>query len=235
MYSDFAWQARHKLKEFWTVHSAFGIYALSNLVFYGSTAAGVLSGGRDSLSEFEVVLRSMIVLVLFAMGIILSQRSARADQEQGRLQQEMAAAAEVQSLLLPVASGGGTEASVDAICIPASEVGGDFYHLQSYLDGVQIALLGDVSRKGLKAAMLVSVAVGALQRESATTPEGILAGLNQALHGLVGGGFATCCCVRVEPGGGVTIASAGHPSPYCQGREIELEAGLPLGLVLDVE
>ena len=32
----------------------------------------------------------------------------------------------------------------------------------------------------------------------------------------------------------MTIANAGHPSPYCDGREVTVEAGLPLGVVAGV-
>ena len=45
----------------------------------------------------------------------------------------------------------------------------------------------------------------------------------------------TCCCARFDPDGTVTIANARHPSPYCDGREVEVEAGLPWGIVAGVE
>ena len=80
--------------------------------------------------------------------------------------------------------------------------------------------------------MLVSVAIGALRREESSSPGLILKGLNDALAGRGGAGFVTCCCVRYAPGGTVTIASAGHPAPYCGGREIEVAAGLPVGIVV---
>ena len=92
-----------------------------------------------------------------------------------------------------------------------------------------MALVGDVSGKGLKAAMLVSVAIGALRREKSSSPTEILAGLNEAFIGQ--GGLVTCCCIRYTPAGEVTVASAGHPAPYCDGREVEVVAGLPLGVV----
>ena len=96
-------------------------------------------------------------------------------------------------------------------------------------------LVGDVSGKGLKAAMLVSVAVGILRNEKSSSPATILAALNEGLIGRTGGGFVTCCCARFDADGTVTIANAGHPSPYCDGREVEVEAGLPLGIVPGVE
>lgn len=74
-----------------------------------------------------------------------------------------------------------------------------------------MALVGDVSGKGLKAAMLVPAAIGAFRREKSSSPGEILAGLNEALLGQ--GGFVTCCCVRYAPGGELTVASAGHPAP----------------------
>ena len=42
--------------------------------------------------------------------------------------------------------------------------------------------------------------------------------------------FATCLCADVATDGTVTVANAGHLSPYCQGEEIAIASGLPLGL-----
>ena len=58
---------------------------------------------------------------------------------------------------------------------------------------------------------------------------------DEGLVGHTGGGFITCCCARFDADGTVTIANAGHPSPYCDGREVEVEAGLPLGIAPGVE
>ena len=102
-------------------------------------------------------------------------------------------------------------------------------------DGSRVVLVGDVSGKGLKAAMLVAATIGMLRRENSSSPGAILAGLNDALAGHTGGGFVTCCCARFGADGTVTIANAGHPSPYCDGRELELAPGLPLGIMADAE
>ena len=174
-----------------------------------------------------------LLLVTFAMAILLNRRAARLADEKQRLSREMTAAAEVQSLMLPGSAQGGTETVIDAVYQPASEVGGDFYQVLDRADGSRVALLGDVSGKGLKAAMLVSVAIGALRREKSSSPAEILTGLNEAFLGQ--GGFVTCCCIRYLPGGELTIASAGHPAPYCDGVEVEVAAGLPLGVVEGVD
>ena len=46
-------------------------------------------------------------------------------------------------------------------------------------------------------------------------------------------GFITCLCVRLTPSGAATFSNAGHLSPYCNGIEVQLDSGLPLGLVAD--
>jgi serine phosphatase RsbU (regulator of sigma subunit) len=174
-----------------------------------------------------------LLLVTFAMAILLNRRAAKLANEKQRLSREIAAAAEVQTLMLPGSAQGGAEITIEAVYQPASEVGGDFYQILDRLDGSRVALVGDVSGKGLKAAMLVSVAIGALRREKSSSPAAILAGLNEALLGQ--GGFVTCCCIRYAPGGELTVASAGHPAPYCEGREVEVSSGLPLGVVAEAE
>jgi phosphoserine phosphatase RsbU/P len=85
----------------------------------------------------------------------------------------------------------------------------------------------------LKAAMLVSVAIGILRNEKSASPAAVLGALNEGLAGQTGGGFVTCCCARFDPDGTVTIANAGHLAPYCEGQEVAVEAGLPLGITAE--
>ena len=68
-------------------------------------------------------------------------------------------------------------------------------------DGSLTAIVGDVSGKGLTAAMRVAMILGALRRETSHDPGEILAGLNNALiaHGQLG--FTTACCVRMSLSG----------------------------------
>jgi serine phosphatase RsbU (regulator of sigma subunit) len=168
-----------------------------------------------------------MALVMAAMGILQNQRSARQDRERGRLQQELAAAAEVQALLVPSQSTPG----VETVYLPAAEVGGDFYQILDRPDGSWILVIGDVSGKGLKAAMLVSVVIGALRQSEESAPGAILAGLNRVLHGQTGGGFVTALWARFSANGSVTVANAGHLAPYADGQEAAVDSGLPLGLV----
>ena len=235
IYYLLGWRGRKPSKSEWFTHFTLLAYLATNSF---QNLAGVFNFGPhlrssldDSLDLSYVVLRSPILLLFFAMGLILSRRKAETERERARLQQEMSAAAEVQALLLPGAAGDG----VEAVYLPASEVGGDFYQVYETSEGARIVLVGDVSGKGLKAAMLVSVAVGIVRNEKSSSPAAILAALNAGLIGRSGGGFVTCCCARFDADGSATIANAGHPSPYCDGREVEVEAGLPLGIAPGVQ
>jgi hypothetical protein len=217
------WFTHFTLISYLATNSTQNILGFFNMEF---SQASFQSGG---VQLSYILLRSPILLMFFAMGLVLSKRKAETEREQARLQQELSAAAQVQALLLP---GVATE-GVEATYVPASEVGGDFYQAFQTHDKATIALVGDVSGKGLKAAMLVSVAIGAIEREKSLMPEAILERLNLALIGRTGGGFVTCCCVRIEASGRAWVASAGHPAPYLRGQEIHFEAGLPLGVVRD--
>jgi len=235
IYYLLGWLGRKPSKAEWFTHLTLLGYLSTNCVqnLLGAFNAGInlRSSQDDNLELSFVFLRAPIILLFFAMGLILSRRRAETERERARLQQEVSAAAEVQALLLPGAAGDG----VEAVYLPASEVGGDFYQILAPANGVRIVLAGDVSGKGLKAAMLVSVAVGILRNEKSSSPAAILAALNEGLVGRTGGGFVTCCCARFDADGAVTLANAGHPAPYCDGREVEIEAGLPLGIASGVE
>ena len=165
---------------------------------------------------------------------VIFRRLGEDRREKHRLSSELEAARAVQQLMLP-ASGASTAAfTLDAVYEPATEVGGDFHWSRTGAGGSLIAMVGDVSGKGLKAAMLVSVVIGILRNEKSASPAVIVQALNDGLTGHTGGGFVTCCCARFDVDGRVTIANAGHPSPYCDGREVEVEAGLPLGVMAGV-
>ncbi|MBI3208046.1 MAG: SpoIIE family protein phosphatase [Candidatus Solibacter usitatus] len=159
-------------------------------------------------------------------------RLLRDKNEKQRLAGEMQAAREIQQLMLSGAAKQTVEYNVDAVYYPAQEVGGDFYRIVDDGDA-KLIVVGDVSGKGLKAAMLVSVIIGALRVVKDRTPAAVLATLSNAVAGQLDGGFVTCCCARLERDGAVRLANAGHLNPYRNGVEVELEGGLPLGILPD--
>jgi serine phosphatase RsbU (regulator of sigma subunit) len=125
--------------------------------------------------------------------------------------------------------------TVEAEYRPAQTVGGDFFQTLTKPDGSLLVVIGDVSGKGVSAAMLVAVLVGAIrnQAEYSFDPASMLTMLNRRLLGRSGGHFATCLAAEILPDGTMSIANAGHMPPYLNGKEINLEGSLPLGLSSD--
>lgn len=164
---------------------------------------------------------------------ILCAEMVEAARERAAFAAELQAASTVQHLLLQSASQSTPGFHVESVYLPASEVGGDFFLVLAGADGALTAIVGDVSGKGLTAAMRVAMILGALRRETSHAPDEILAGLNNALIAQGQLGFTTACCVRMALSGEFTLANAGHIAPYQSGRELDTPPALPLGLVPD--
>ncbi|MBI3207284.1 MAG: serine/threonine-protein phosphatase [Candidatus Solibacter usitatus] len=201
----------------------------------------VAAGAPMPALQFQLwgMLFEMRSLTLFFMGvgmaILLNQRAGRQARDQERLKLEMRAAAEVQSLLLNASKAQMPGYEITSVYAPASEVGGDFYQVAVLDESSSMVVVGDVSGKGLKAAMMVSMIVGLLQRETGNSPSAVLRSLNGALAMRQSEGFVTCCCAVFHADGRVVMANAGHLSPYRNGEEIQLPSGLPLGIRNDQE
>ena len=166
-----------------------------------------------------------VTLLVFVVLRTVSIAEARA-----RIAGELEAARAMQRLLLSGSSELTPGFEVETVYLPAGEVGGDFFLVSPGPDGTLTAIVGDVSGKGLAAAMRVSMILGVLRREDSRDPGTILARLNEALLAQSDAGFTTACCVRLDHDGYYTVANAGHISPYVGGSEIETLPAFPLGL-----
>jgi hypothetical protein len=176
---------------------------------------------------------SCLLLSYFAIGTVLVLRFTRSAQEQQRLSTEMESAHHVQAQLVPLQLPTMAHFRIEAAYLAASEVGGDFYQVFPQSDGGVLVAIGDVSGKGLKAAMLGSQVVGALRSlaQESMGPAHMLARLNDQLAGSTDGGFVTCCVAHVSANGMLTLANAGHLAPYRNGVELPTNSGFPLGMV----
>jgi hypothetical protein len=165
----------------------------------------------------------------FALFVMLGQRAWQNWRARDELRVEFEAAREVQEqLVAPAVDVPGFR--IESVYAPARRVGGDFFRVLPASDGSLLLVVGDVSGKGLKAAMTVSAIMGALHDYSSSKPAEILAHLNRVLHGRVSG-FVTCCAALIASDGTMTLANAGNPAPYCNGKELAVEPGLPLGML----
>jgi hypothetical protein len=169
---------------------------------------------------------------IFVIILIIFVRFLRIHKERERASSELAAARSVQELMIPRESPKTPGFHVDTVYTPATEVGGDFFHIQATGDGGLLVVIGDVAGHGLQAAMNVSMLMGALRRAPLTHPAQLLAGLNKVLVGSAS--FTTCQAAFFSANGELVIASAGHPPPFLNSQEILLPGGLPLGVIADV-
>ena len=188
-----------------------------------------LAGLRWYFGPLTMVLFGAVAIAIFARELIEDQR------EKERLSAELEAGRAMQQVLLggemPVIPG----FSVESVYRPAGEVGGDFFQVLAAPDGGALIAVGDVSGKGLRAAMTVSTILGALRALPVASPAELLHVLNRTLAGRIEGDFVTCCMAHIAPCGTVSIANAGHLAPYLDGEELSLESSLPLGVSMDAD
>ena len=154
-----------------------------------------------------------------------------AERQRAEYATELKAASAVQQLLMQSASRPTPGFEVESVYLPAKETGGDFFFVQPTGDGSLNAIVGDVSGKGLTAAMRVAMILGVLRRETSEDPPDILFHLNNALIAQGQLGFTTACCLRISQTGEFTLANAGHIAPYISGEEVLTPPALPLGLL----
>jgi len=100
-----------------------------------------------------------------------------------------------------------------------------------------LIVIGDVSGKGMPAAMAVSLLVGTVRTLAHYTqsPAEILTAMNLRMLGRSKNGFTTCLVLRLDPDGTATVANAGHLAPYLGSHEVPVESGLPLGLAAQAD
>jgi hypothetical protein len=171
-------------------------------------------------------------LAMFSVVAVLILRFARSRRDEERLAAELDAARAVQHVLIPDEIPAIPGLHVDCAYKPAGQVGGDFFQILPLPDGGALIAIGDVSGKGMPAAMTVSLFVGMMRMlaRSTQSPADILQIVNQNMIGRTPGGFITCLMLHISNDGIVTAANAGHLPPYINGSEFAVDSGIPLGL-----
>lgn len=185
--------------------------------------AGPIPINFTTIGDYTGIL--VIVLIVFF-------RFLRIQREQERATNELIAARSMQELLIPREKPATPGFDVDSVYDPANEVGGDFFHVETIGTSGVLVIIGDVAGKGLKAAMNVSLLMGALRRTQERNPAKILEALNHVLVGT--DGFTTCQAIWFAVNGEMVIANAGHIPPYLNSQEIALPGSFPLGVLAEI-
>jgi serine phosphatase RsbU (regulator of sigma subunit) len=184
---------------------------LSSLEDVKDKARGFEVGGNDYLTKpFEVLeVRARVRSLLRA--------KAYADAVKAAAERELRIAREIQMGLLPAdlkARTRGTGLDVDAVLEPARQVGGDLYDVLRLPGDRLLVALGDVSGKGIPAALFMAVAMTLLRSAArqGKAPGEILRQVNEELaEQNARGMFVTLQLLLFEPAAvRVTTASAGH-------------------------
>ena len=171
------------------------------------------------------------------VGQLVREQQAEAATRQ-RFQQELEVAKLIQQNFLPKTLPDLPGWQVAAYYRPAREVGGDFYDVIPLPDGQVGFVVGDVTDKGVPAA-LVMAATRSVLRASAqrlVEPGAVLERVNEHLcPDMPEKMFVTCLYGVLEPTTGrFRFANAGHDLPYVKTADgsVELRArGMPLGLM----
>jgi serine phosphatase RsbU (regulator of sigma subunit) len=224
-----------------------GVVLIVPLISSGSLI-GLISLGprlseRDYTSEDRRLLNALAGYAAPAMrvGQLVRQQEAEARQRE-RIEQELKIAQIIQQQFLPKSVPDLPSWHVAAFYRPARTVGGDFYDFIPLPDGRVMFVVGDVTDKGIPAA-LVMASTHALLRGAAPrliAPGAVLAHVNDLLCADIPAHmFVTCLALVLDPlSGKVEFANAGHDVPYVRTEDgvAELRArGMPLGLMPGME
>jgi sigma-B regulation protein RsbU (phosphoserine phosphatase) len=192
------------------------------------------------------------VLLRARLGTVLEKKRLRDEvrRQLDRMERELAEARRQQLSMLPDAFPDPDPAhpvEVHAVMYPAREVGGDLYDCFMTLPGVMCLVVGDVSDKGMPAALFMARARSLLRASALQTlastgqpplPSALMATVNEELCK----NNPICMFVTLFVGfltaetGDLVFANAGHCPPWhiAPGRdpvEIACKPGLPLGIM----
>lgn len=195
-------------------HRDIPVMFLSALEDVKDKTKGFEAGGNDYLSKpFEI-------LEVKARVRSLLKAKAYSDAVKEQLASELRIAREIQVGILPANIAGATQGTgleVQAFLEPAKEVGGDLYEVLRRSDGTVLIVIGDVSGKGIPAALFMGVTMTLVRTigRKLQPPDVVLAEVNDALAAQNPRNmFATLLCMIYSPQDQtLQYASAGHPPP----------------------
>lgn len=220
-----------------------GIQMVVPLLGQGELVGLLNLGPRLSGQEYSTDDRSLLnnLATQAAPAVRVAQLVARQKAEartRERIEQELRVARLIQQTLLPKEIPAIDGWQLAAYYQPARAVGGDFYDFIPFEDGRMGLVIGDVTDKGVPAALVMAttraILRGAAQPDA--TPGEVLQRANDLLFpDIPPKMFVTCLYAVLDPRSGrLLYANAGHDLPYLSGERevIELRAtGMPLGLM----
>ncbi len=171
---------------------------------------------------------------------LVSLQDIRSEIERERMSKELEIAYQVQTRLLPVDSPVIPGFDIAGICIPAEEVGGDYYDYIELGDGKIGIAVGDVSGKGVPAAIYMTLVKGVIQSQAVemTSPAELLVKVNNLMYQSIDrGAFVSMIFAVLDSRTNkLTFSRAGHnPALLYRHKECSLDWIRPEGIALGLE
>jgi len=186
----------------------------------------------------EEQLQLFTILANMAAMKITNARLLEAEQSRVRMAQEFATATRIQRALLPVAPESVPGWQFHARLETCYEVGGDLYDFHRRADGIWVLMVGDVSGKGLGAALLMSSVLSSARvlYDTCERPLALAHKLNDAVvRSAAPGTFVTLFLAFLDPESGkMRYVNAGHNPPLLiRGKDLRLleDGGVPMGVL----
>jgi serine phosphatase RsbU (regulator of sigma subunit)/anti-sigma regulatory factor (Ser/Thr protein kinase) len=194
---------------------------------------------QDYSTDDRKLLNSLAAQAAPALQVAQLVRRQEAEaRSRERIEQELRVATLIQQNFLPKQLPDLPGWHVSAYYRPAREVGGDFYDFVELPDGQIGLVIGDVTDKGVPAAMVMAATRSVLRASAqrVVSPGEVLGRVNELMcPDMPAKMFVTCLYGVLEPATGrFRFANAGHNLPYVRTAEgtTELRAtGMPLGLL----
>ncbi|HKF37263.1 MAG TPA: SpoIIE family protein phosphatase [Ktedonobacteraceae bacterium] len=194
---------------------------------------------QDYSTDDRVLLNSLAIQAAPAIRVAQMVREHQvAARERERIEQELRVARLIQQTLLPKDLPALAGWKLARYYQPAREVGGDFYDFISFDDGRLGVVIGDVTDKGVPAALVMATTRSMLRTvaQRPLSPGKVLERVNNILCAEIPPKmFVTCLYAILDPASGQLLyANAGHDLPYWRHSSgvSELRAtGMPLGLM----
>jgi sigma-B regulation protein RsbU (phosphoserine phosphatase) len=171
---------------------------------------------RDEVGSLAEAMSGMISRL---QRYLIEMQAATAARE--RVEGELSAARDIQIGMLPrsfPAFPERTDIDIHALLEPAKEVGGDLYNFSMIDENRLFFVIGDVSGKGVPAALFMAMATTLFKAASMTTPDtaALMARVNgELVRDNVANLFVTAFCGIIDlRDGTVEYADAGHEAPF---------------------
>lgn len=201
----------------------FSLPASFHLVLEEQKPPGTAADGTTILSKEQIEEQGNLRLLIGMSGIMMIAAGYavfifvinKEVQRCARLESEMNMAQNIQRSLLPVAPLQLAWCEIAGMCVPAAEVGGDYFDVISLSEEEVLVVIGDVSGHGLGAGILAAMTKSALYShfDLAGSPGNVLMRLNSTLCRLTSkNSFVTLAGVYLnQRTRTVRLATAGHP------------------------